>query len=125
MTDTIISRPRAVSHKDYLGGLERPSGAEVRRISQVQERNEAEIERKYHTNEEHDAATIIQKAYRGHRERRQFEGLTLGELVCSRAISVRKVADYTAPRYQTLHHAGLKLSKNGVTGLQQLRITAR
>ena len=73
----VRTRGRALSHKDYLDTLQRPSGAEVRRISEIQTRKEGEIERKYHTAQEHDAVTRIQKVYRGHRDRRQLQGLTL------------------------------------------------
>ena len=71
------ARERSLSHKDYLETLHRPSVDEWRRISDIQRRKESEIDSKYHTAEEHEAAVKIQKAYRGHRERRQLEGLTL------------------------------------------------
>lgn len=71
------SRPRALSHKEYLDTLQRPSAAEARRISEIQTQKEQEIAAKYHTAEERDAASLIQRAYRGHRERRQLEGLNL------------------------------------------------
>ena len=68
---------RSLSHKDYLETLQRPNTNEWHRISDYQKRREIEINRKYHTAEEHEAATKIQKAYRGHRTRRQLDGLTL------------------------------------------------
>ena len=70
-------RQRALSHRDYLSTLQRPSAAEIRRISDIQLQKEAEVERKYHSTAESEAATAIQKAYRGHRERRQLKNLTL------------------------------------------------
>ena len=68
---------RSLSHKDYLESLHQPSAEEWRRISDYQKQREVEIDRKYHTAKEHEAATKIQKAYRGHRVRRQLDGLTL------------------------------------------------
>lgn len=68
---------RSLSHKDYLESLHQPSPEEWRRISDYQKQREIEIDRKYHTAEEREAATKIQKAYRGHRVRRQLDGLTL------------------------------------------------
>ena len=71
------TRERALSHAEYLNSLHEPSAEEWRRISDYQKQKEVEIDRKYHTAEEHEAATKIQKAYRGHRVRRQLDGLTL------------------------------------------------
>lgn len=70
---------RTMSHKEYLDSLHRPSAADTRRISDIQAQREREIDAKYHghTAEEHHAAARIQKAYRGHRDRRQLDGLTL------------------------------------------------
>jgi hypothetical protein len=67
------------SHQQYLNSLHTPEPAEVRRISEIQRRKEVEIDRKYHTHsaQEHNAATKIQAAYRGHRERREQQGLVL------------------------------------------------
>lgn len=74
MTQT---RERALSHKEYLDSLHRPTPDEWRRISDVQKRQELEIDGKYHAAEVRSAATTIQKAYRGHRARRELQGLTL------------------------------------------------
>lgn len=74
MTQT---RERASSHKEYLDSLHRPTLEEWRRISDIQRRQEAEIDSKYHTTEALSAAKTIQKAYRGHRARRELQGLTL------------------------------------------------
>ena len=71
------TRERTSSHREYLDTLRRPTTAEARRITNVQIQKEGEIERKYHATEEHDAATRIQKAYRGHRARREINGFTL------------------------------------------------
>lgn len=71
---------QAVSaHQQYLNTLQRPTLTEARRISDIQLRKEHEIDAKYHNHspEEHHAATKIQSAYRGHRERREQYGLVL------------------------------------------------
>jgi hypothetical protein len=79
--DAVLDKHAQVltSHQQYLNSLHTPDPAEVRRISEIQRRNEVEIDRKYHTHsaQEHDAATKIQAAYRGHRERREQQGLVL------------------------------------------------
>ncbi|KAK4508159.1 hypothetical protein PRZ48_001897 [Zasmidium cellare] len=77
MDTEITGRHRALSHKEYLDTLQRPSVAEIRRISEIQLQKEHDISAKYHSAEEHDAAKLIQRAYRGHRERRQLNGLNL------------------------------------------------
>ena len=77
MDSTQQSRERSLSHKDYLETLHRPSLEQLRRISDIQRQKESEIDAKYHCSEAHEAATKIQKAYRGHRGRRQLDGLTL------------------------------------------------
>ncbi|KAK4547149.1 hypothetical protein LTR36_001370 [Oleoguttula mirabilis] len=68
-----------MSHKQYIDSLHRPSAADARRISDIQVYKESEVDSKYHAykDHEHHAAGRIQKAYRGHRDRRQLEGLTL------------------------------------------------
>nr|POE60621.1 iq domain-containing protein iqm2 [Quercus suber] len=77
------NRPRALSHREYLDALPSPSLEEIQRISAIQVEKEVLVDRKYHnhgtrhTTEEHEAATKIQRIYRGHRERRQMDGLTL------------------------------------------------
>ena len=66
------------SHDEYLHTLQPPSLEETRRISQIQVEREQAIDHRYRTSDEEvDAAARIQKAYRGHRVRRQLEGLTL------------------------------------------------
>ncbi|WPH02093.1 IQ domain-containing protein IQM1 [Acrodontium crateriforme] len=75
--DETVQRKRAMSHKDYLDTLQRPSATEVRRISDIQVQLEQEVDAKYHSSAETKAAETIQKAYRGHRERRQLDGLSL------------------------------------------------
>lgn len=80
--DAILDKHAKVltSHQQYLDSLHPPEPAEVRRISEIQRLKEVEIDGKYHVNhsaQEHNAATKIQAAYRGHRERREQQGLVL------------------------------------------------
>ena len=77
MDSSEVSREHSLSHKNYLESLHKPSPEEWQRISDLQKQREIEIDRKYHTAEEHEAATKIQRVYRGHRVRRQLDGLTL------------------------------------------------
>lgn len=80
MDATIEKHALAISaHQKYLNSLHTPTPAEARRISEIQIHKETEIDSKYHAHsaQEHDAATKIQAAYRGHRERREQQGLVL------------------------------------------------
>lgn len=91
------------AHQQYLDSLKPPTPAEAQWISEVQLHKESEIYQKYHAHsaQEHDAATKIQAAYRGHRARREQLGLTLDP--SSRwtdLISELKYRSVTAP-----HHA--------------------
>lgn len=63
--------------REYRDSLQPPSTEEIRRISDIQIHKEEEIFEKYHDAREEAAATTIQAAYRGHRERRHMDGLTL------------------------------------------------
>lgn len=75
------SRKRAMSRQQYLDSLRLPSESDLQRISAIQRSNEAKIGAKYHSQtasqDEHRAATVIQKAYRGYRDRRQLDGMIL------------------------------------------------
>ncbi|KAK3110255.1 hypothetical protein LTR53_015633, partial [Teratosphaeriaceae sp. CCFEE 6253] len=72
------SRKRSLSHKAYLETLHQPSSSTIQHIAAIQQHNEAAIDAKYrHAAHEQEAATRIQQAYRGFRERRQLEGKTL------------------------------------------------
>lgn len=79
--DAILdTHTRAVtSHQQYLDSLQTPTPAELERISGIQILKSEEINRKYHahTTEERDAAIKIQAMYRGHRGRREQQGLVL------------------------------------------------
>lgn len=91
------------THQQYLASLHAPDPAEVRRISEIQRQKEAEIDGKYHTHskQEHDAATKIQAAYRGHRERREQQGLVLDPSSrWSALIAEMKYRSVTAPHHK-------------------------
>ncbi|GAB1734964.1 hypothetical protein NU219Hw_g41t1 [Hortaea werneckii] len=93
-----------MSRQEYLATLRRPSTLEVARITEAQIQKEREINDKYHkhTAEENEAATRIQKAYRGHRERRQLEGLTLDPSSrWTEALKELKYRSVTASQWQT------------------------
>ena len=73
------------SHQEYIDSLEVPCKAELERIGTVQERKEEEqiMKRLSHDHpwlseeERVKAAALIQRSYRGHRERRMLEGMSL------------------------------------------------
>ncbi|RMY63460.1 hypothetical protein D0863_10527 [Hortaea werneckii] len=93
-----------MSRQEYLATLRRPSTLEVARITEKQIQKERGINDKYHkhTAEENEAATRIQKAYRGHRERRQLEGLTLDPSSrWTEALKELKYRSVTASQWQT------------------------
>lgn len=96
------------SHKEYLDSLEVPCKAELERISTLQEHKEEEAIMK-RLSEDHysglseaeriKAAQLIQRNYRGHRERRMLEGMSLDP--STRWIEAIKEARYrnmTQPR---------------------------
>lgn len=72
------------SHQEYLDRLVLPSEELIQQIRRAQEKKEEEIMKKLsvdnsHSSEERrrEAAAIIQRNYRGHRERRMLNGLSL------------------------------------------------
>ncbi|KAK6583381.1 hypothetical protein PZA11_004457 [Diplocarpon coronariae] len=97
----------AQTHQDYLDSLEVPSPAMVERIGRIQERQEREIIKKrisdengaLNDEERERAANLIQRNYRGHRERRMLAGLSLDPT--TRWVEAVKEAQYrrlTTPR---------------------------
>ena len=60
----------------YLHNLRVPTSENVQQIESVQRKKEEEVARKY-KQERVDAAKIIQRNYRGHRVRRELQGLNL------------------------------------------------
>lgn len=73
------------SHKEYLDSLIPPTEEEIKQIGRVQEAKEEEIIRKrismdnpeLSDEERINAAALIQRNYRGYRERRQMQGMGL------------------------------------------------
>ena len=74
-----VSHRGSVNHQAYLETLRQPTSSTIQHISAIQKHNEAAIDAKYHDppTTEAEAATRIQQAYRGFRDRRQLEGKTL------------------------------------------------
>jgi hypothetical protein len=62
------------THEEYLATLEVPSQAAMDKIAQVQQQREEERARK---RRESNAAEMIQRNYRGYRERRALKGMGL------------------------------------------------
>ena len=97
----------AKSHQEYLNTLVPPSHELVQQITRAQEKKEEEVVMKklgadsLHGSDERrrEAAAIIQRNYRGHRERRMLNGLSLDP--SARWIEAVKEATYrhiTEPR---------------------------
>ncbi|KAL2063493.1 hypothetical protein VTL71DRAFT_5298 [Oculimacula yallundae] len=91
------------SHQEYLDSLEVPTPTTVQRIAAVQERKEKEIMQRLseeeNSVEREKAANLIQRNYRGHRERRMLNGLSLDP--STRWIEAVREAQYrnlTTPR---------------------------
>lgn len=95
------------SHKEYLDSLEVPTLDMVEHIAEIQERKEEEIMAKrlsqengtLNPEERTKAAQVIQRNYRGHRERRMLRGMSLDP--SRRWIEAIKEAQYrnlTTPR---------------------------
>ncbi|KAG0651498.1 IQ motif-containing 1 [Hyphodiscus hymeniophilus] len=95
------------SHKEYIDSLEVPCMAELERISTLQERKEEEhiMQRLSQDHAELSlaervrAAALIQRNYRGHRERRMLDGMSLDP--STRWVEAIKEAQYrnmTQPR---------------------------
>lgn len=103
-----FSLPSSKSHQEYLDSLVIPSAEEIKRIATIQEQKEEEYEIKKRLSVEYpdlsddekiQAATVIQRSYRGHRARRQLRGL--GVDATSRWMEAIKEARYrnlTTPR---------------------------
>lgn len=79
MSDSQSPVRKSPSRQQYLDSLVAPTPERAASITQIQLQREQAIAEKYHqpSPEEHDAARKIQRTYRGHRDRRQLDGLTL------------------------------------------------
>ena len=113
-------------HQRYLDSLSEPTPDESQVITECQIQHENEIDAKYHSGEENKAATKIQKAYRGHRERRQLQGLTLNP--SSRWLEAIKEWRYRsaiAPHYSSRspHRDGQPLTPTDVARQNWRRVT--
>jgi hypothetical protein len=82
---SITTKSSVKSHKEYLDSLQTPTHDMVGRISSIQEKKEAETIKKrlsadhgeLSSEEREKAAELIQRNYRGHRERRILAGMSL------------------------------------------------
>ncbi|KAM3086100.1 hypothetical protein ACMFMG_000239 [Clarireedia jacksonii] len=106
---SVSTQASARSHKEYLDSLEMPSKEKIERIAQVQEEKEVEAIKKRLSErgekgegseeDRRKAAELIQRSYRGHRERRILEGKRLD--ASTRWVEAVKEARYrnlTTPR---------------------------
>jgi len=100
------------SHQEYLDSLVPPTEEEMERIGRVQEAKEEEIIRRristenlgLSDEEKTKAAALIQRNYRGYRERRQMRGMGLDP--SSRWIEALREARYrslTTPKARSSH----------------------
>jgi hypothetical protein len=100
------------SHQEYLDSLVPPTKEEIKHIGSVQEAKEEEIIRKRISMENPElsdeertkAAALIQRNYRGYRERRQMQGMGLDPT--SRWVEALREARYrtvTTPKARSRH----------------------
>ncbi|CZR55308.1 uncharacterized protein PAC_05195 [Phialocephala subalpina] len=104
---SISTKASTRSHQEYIDSLETPSREMVERIGEVQERKEREIIKKrlgeshadLNESERERAAGIIQRNYRGHRERRIMNGMSLDPSTrWVEAVKEARYRDLTTPR---------------------------
>lgn len=100
------------SHQDYLDSLVPPTEEEIKRIGSVQEAKEGEIIKKRISMENPElsdeertkAAALIERNYRGYRERRQMRGMGLDP---SRrwieALREARYRNWTTPKARVRH----------------------
>jgi len=108
---SVLRTDSELRHDEYIDKLEVPTLEQISGIAQIQEEKEREVQQKYHgsperSQQEEQAAEKIQRTYRGHRVRRQMEGLTLDPT--TRWIEALKAARYqniTDPKRRRLSNA--------------------
>jgi hypothetical protein len=111
---SVATNSSVKSHKEYLDSLVTPTHEMVERISSLQEQKEVEtIKKKLSedhgelSNEERErAAALIQRNYRGHRERRMLAGMSLDP-------STRWVEAIKEARYRNLTQPRARESTDG------------
>lgn len=110
------------SHQEYLDSLEVQTQEMVQRIGEIQERKEEVIMQRLSGELNHEerekAANLIQRSYRGHRERRMLNGLSLDP--STRWVEAIREAQYrnlTTPRargaLERVPGPGLSLDHSG------------
>lgn len=108
-------------HQDYIASLRPPSLRSMERIAAVQERKEEEIKMRRASVDQNgtddaertNAASLIQRNYRGYRERRQLQGLGLDP--STRWVEAIKEARYrhlTTPRARAESSGGSPAHQN-------------
>ncbi|KAF4636683.1 hypothetical protein G7Y89_g1401 [Cudoniella acicularis] len=130
-TVSLASKASSVrSHKEYLDSLEMPTQQMVERISEVQQQKESEnIKRRLSVDhpdlsaaERERAASLIQRNYRGHRERRMLAGMSLDP--STRWVEAIKEARYRhllEPKARKSLDEERKSLENGVNGNETTR----
>lgn len=108
-------------HQEYISRLRLPSVKSMERIAAVQERKEHEVLEKRLSNDHNDmadsertkAASLIQRNYRGYRERRQLNGLGLDPTTrWVEAIKEARYRNLTTPRPRG--NTGVSLASDGI-----------
>lgn len=104
---SVATNSSVKSHKEYLDSLVTPTHEMVERISSVQEQKEVETIRRrlsedhgeLSSEERERAANLIQRNYRGHRERRMLAGMSLDPSTrWTEAIKEARYRNLTQPR---------------------------
>jgi hypothetical protein len=126
------------SHKEYLDSLIPPTDEERKHISSVQEAKEEEIIRKRISMENPElsdeertkAAALIQRNYRGYRERRQMQGMGLDPTSrWTEALREARYRNWTTPRSRaSLDGVGTGTDTDGTrehSELDELKRSAR
>jgi hypothetical protein len=127
-----------MSHKEYLDSLIPPTDEERKHISSVQEAKEEEIIRKRISMENPElsdeertkAAALIQRNYRGYRERRQMQGMGLDPTSrWTEALREARYRNWTTPRPRaSLDGVGTRMDTDGTrehSELDELKLSAR
>jgi hypothetical protein len=111
---SVATNSSVKSHKEYLDSLQTPTHEMVERISSIQEKKEVDAIKKrlsedhgdLSSDEREKAAELIQRNYRGHRERRILAGMTLDP-------STRWVEAIKEARYRNLTQPRARESTDG------------
>ncbi|TVY49810.1 IQ domain-containing protein [Lachnellula occidentalis] len=128
-SDSKFSISSAKSHREYIDSLMTPTRDMVEHISEVQQKKEGEVMKKnlrennpgLNEDERAKAAGLIQRNYRGHRERRMLAGFSLDPT--ARWVEAVKEAQYrnlTAPRPRDNVDAESAGNRMGLDGTRRM-----